>query len=195
MHRARLVVRLRLFVFLAAGGASCRARCIQGGGPAGRTAIVVFSHGSYCGRTLARDCSGCGVLAAAPNGSVCPISRASSASGSLSASRARVRAAIVIVGVGGKRSVLISISHREDASPSGQRQPAMTTLAMTNELAPARYPHKSPFVRAFAPAYRISVGAWTPRTAKPDARTETTPWTIASRAFVISASLLIMKRK
>ena len=40
--------------------------------------------------------------------------------------RIRVRAAIVIVG-GGKRSVLITISHREDASPSGQRQPAMTT--------------------------------------------------------------------
>jgi hypothetical protein len=52
-----------------------------------------------------------------------------------------------------------------------------------------------PIVRDFAPAYLISVGAWTPRTAKPDARTETTPWTIASRALVISASLLIMKRK
>jgi hypothetical protein len=47
----------------------------------------------------------------------------------------------------------------------------------------------------FAPNYRISSGALTPKMAKPDARTETTPWTNASRALVISASLLIMKRK
>ena len=33
----------------------------------------------------------------------------------------------IMVGVGRKRSVLITISHREDASPWGQRQPAMTT--------------------------------------------------------------------
>ena len=32
-------------------------------------------------------------------------------------------------------------------------------------------------------------------TAQPEAKTETTPWTIAKRALVISASLLIMKRK
>jgi hypothetical protein len=45
-------------------------------------------------------------------------------------------------------------------------------------------------VRAFAPAYRISVGEWAPRTAKPNARTETTLWTVASRAFLGSASLI-----
>src|SRR5260221_10085204 len=33
----------------------------------------------------------------------------------------------IMVGVGRKRSVLIMISHREDASPWGQRQPAMIT--------------------------------------------------------------------
>ena len=38
---------------------------------------------------------------------------------------ARGRTAIMIV-VGGKRSVLVSISHREDASPSGQRHIAGT---------------------------------------------------------------------
>src|SRR4029077_5642175 len=37
----------------------------------------------------------------------------------------RVRAAIIIV-VGGKRSVLVSISHHEDASPSAQRHIAGT---------------------------------------------------------------------
>jgi hypothetical protein len=43
--------------------------------------------------------------------------------------------------------------------------------------------------------YRISFGAWTPKMASPDASTETTPWTMASRVLVIGASLLIMKRK
>ena len=42
------------------------------------------------------------------------------------AAHMRIRIAIM-VGVGRKRSVLIMISHREDASPWGQRQPAMTT--------------------------------------------------------------------
>ena len=60
-------------------------------------------------------------------------------------------------------------------------------------------PQTSPCARPSTPNdypyYRISVGAWTPRTANPDARTETTPWTMARRAFVISASSLIMKRK
>ena len=43
---------------------------------------------------------------------------------------------LVVVG-GGKRSVRISISHRGGASPSGQRQPAMSAKP-DNELAPAR---------------------------------------------------------
>jgi ABC-type uncharacterized transport system substrate-binding protein len=38
-----------------------------------------------------------------------------------------------------------------------------------------------------APAYRISVGEWAPRTAKPNARTETTLRTVAGRAFMVSA--------
>ena len=41
--------------------------------------------------------------------------------------RAHADRTAIMVGVGRKRSVLITISHREDASPSGQRQPAMTT--------------------------------------------------------------------
>ena len=52
-------------------------------------------------------------------------------------------------------------------------------------------PRTSPCARRSTPSYLsylISVGAWTPSTANPDARTETTPWTIASRAFVSSAS-------
>jgi len=44
-----------------------------------------------------------------------------------------------------------------------------------------------PIVRAFAPAYRISVVEWLPRTAKPNARTETTLRTVAGRAFMVSA--------
>src|SRR6185436_18153031 len=100
-------------------------------------------------------------------------------------------AAIIVSGE--IRSFLISFSHRDDA-PSGQRQLAMSTNH-DERIGPCQIPHEPPSVRAFAPAYRISVGAWTPRTAKPDARTETTPCTIAKRAFVISASLVIMKRK
>jgi hypothetical protein len=86
-------------------------------------------------------------------------------------------------------SVLISISHRDDASPVGK-----AAYPLSNEPAAAGCSHRSPYERD-APLYRISSGAWTPRTANPDARTETTPWTKASRAFVISASSLIMKRK
>ena len=42
------------------------------------------------------------------------------------AAHIRIRTAIM-VGVGRKRSVLITISHREDAFASGQRQPVMIT--------------------------------------------------------------------
>jgi hypothetical protein len=57
---------------------------------------------------------------------------------------------------------------------------------MTNELA---LPDTLtiPIVRAFAPAYCISVGEWLPRTAKPNARTETKLRTIAGRAFMVYA--------
>src|SRR4029453_5380437 len=52
--------------------------------------------------------------------------------------RKRIALAATLVG-GGKRSVLISISHRDDASPSGQRQPRHVKQTMTS-VAPARYP-------------------------------------------------------
>jgi hypothetical protein len=38
----------------------------------------------------------------------------------------RIVLAASLVGSGGKRLVLISISHRDDASPTGQRHPAMS---------------------------------------------------------------------
>ena len=97
----------------------------------------------------------------------------------------------IMVIIGGKRSVLISISHRDDASPSGKPPTRPYKRTSRCQLAAPQIP-----MRAQKPlTYRISSGAWTPRTASPDARTETTPWTKANRAFVISASLLIMKRK
>ena len=43
--------------------------------------------------------------------------------------------------------------------------------------------------------YRISSGALTPSNAKPEASTVTIPFTRASRAFVVSRSFWIMKRK
>src|SRR5262249_35049207 len=98
-------------------------------------------------------------------------------------------AAAAVVVLRGIRSVLISISHRDDASPSTGSQ----IVRQTNGHLPV--PSHIPMRTANTPIYRISVGAWTPRTARPDARTETTPWTNASRAFVISASSSIMKRK
>ena len=100
----------------------------------------------------------------------------------------RMRVTAIVIIVRGKGSVLISISHRNDASPSG-KPPTRPTKRTDCYQMPSQVP-----CEGCAP-YRISSGAWTPRTAKPDARTETTPWTKASRAFVISASLLIMKRK
>ena len=105
--------------------------------------------------------------------------------------RARWLTAAIVVVVRGKRSVLVSISHRDDASPSGKPPTRPYKRTSRCQLIALTGPH----VSAVSPAYRISSGAWTPRTARPDARTETTPWTKASRAFVISASLLIMKRK
>src|ERR1700743_1319931 len=98
--------------------------------------------------------------------------------------------AVIVVVIGGKKSVLISISHRDHASPSGK--PPTHPLLQTNRLLPDTLtraqtsPQGSAEHAALVPVYRISTGASTPRTASPDARTETTPWTSASRAFVIS---------
>src|SRR3984957_9765660 len=101
--------------------------------------------------------------------------------------RSRPPVAIVIA-TGRKGSVLISIRHRDDVSPQGKvANPLFAT-------GPRRLPlSKSP--GKWHVSQRISFGAPTPRTPRPDAKTVTTRCTIASRAFVISASLLIIKRK
>ena len=198
MHRRRLVFRL-VIVFLRRGGGgsgvSCRARCIHAGGLGGahRAASSGGSYcsGGYCGRYGPRLQRMRRRLGRGPERIVLP-DQPCQLRKRIALGRA-VGITAIMVG-GGKRSVLISISHRDDASPSGQRQPAMSTNH-DERIGPCQIPHEPPSVRAFAPAYRISVGAWTPRTAKPDARTETTPCTIARRALVISASLVIMKRK
>src|SRR6478672_2400258 len=56
------------------------------------------------------------------------------------AAHIRIRTAIM-VGVGRKRSVLITISHREDCIRFGAAPTRHDHRAMTNELAPARHPH------------------------------------------------------
>src|ERR1700686_1503928 len=83
--------------------------------------------------------------------------------------RALVTAAVMVV-IRGKRAVLISISHRDDASPSGK--PSTHPFKRTG---PPPDAPTDPHLSGARPNYRISSGAWTPRTAKPDARTETTP--------------------
>src|ERR1700733_11053590 len=94
----------------------------------------------------------------------------------------------IVTATGRKGSVLISIRHRDDVSPQGK---VANPLVRTG---PRRLPlSKSP--GKWHVSQRISFGAPTPRTPRPDAKTVTTPCTIASRAFVISASLLIIKRK
>src|SRR6478609_9189528 len=60
--------------------------------------------------------------------------------------------------------------------------------AMTSELAPCQTPSQYPHCEGLRPSYCIiSLGEWLPRTAKPNARTETTLRTIAGRAFMVSA--------
>ena len=189
MHRIRLIVGLLGFKFWLGLRRDRAARALHPGRRAGRRAVILFRRRLVLGlrigprlqrmRGLGGGAEWIG-LADQP----CQFGQW------IALSPVRAVTIIAVVVLGGKRSVLISISHRDDASPSGQRQ-----TVMTQRIGPCHIPPQIPIVRAFAPAYRISVGAWTPRTAKPDARTETTPWTIASRAFVISASLLIMKRK
>jgi hypothetical protein len=74
---------------------------------------------------LARDCSGRGLCRGAERIGLPDQVRQFRQRIALAA-QIRIRTAIM-VGVGRKRSVLITISHREDAFASGQRQPAMTT--------------------------------------------------------------------
>ena len=111
-------------------GVSWRARCIHAGG-LGR-ASGCSSGGSYCcGRTLARDCSGSRRgLGRGPQRIILPDQPCEL--------RKRIALAATLVG-GWKRSVLISISHRDDASPTGQRQTRHVKQTMTS-VAPARYP-------------------------------------------------------
>ena len=71
--------------------------------------------------------------------------------------------------IGAERSVLVSISHRDDVFPSGKPPPSSLQASRPLPDAPTR------MQAAITPDYRISSGAWTPRMASPDAKTKTTP--------------------
>src|ERR1700760_3908843 len=109
----------------------------------------------------------------------------------LGACRRVLFVAVIVAARSSEWSTLISISHRGDAPPSG-KLPTRFYKRTDCRQVPSHIPMRKPLPLL---NYRISSGASTPKMAKPDARTETTPWTSANRAFVISASLFIMKRK
>ena len=94
-------------------------------GPAARSAVFFRRHHIAADATFARDCSGRGGgLGRSPERIGLPDQprefgkRIALAPPSLVDRRDHSRRR--------ERSVLISISHRDDASPSGQRQPAMS---------------------------------------------------------------------
>ena len=195
MHRARLIIllgfRLRLVVnrlsdFRPIGALHPRRRA-RGRAVLRRSAVADADRDRAAGAP--RGCT-FGLARPMPaNGSVWPISRASSAKGSLVA-LGRHRAAAE-KGLSWYRSAIVMMRPLREAPTRCYQRIGPCQMPSQIPIRECRHPcHIS-----LPQAYRISVGALTPRMASPDARTETTPWTIASRAFVISASLLIMKRK
>ena len=120
MHGARLVLRLRLFVFLLCRG------FLPGAlhpwrQPSGRAHF--FLRGGVLRADIGPRLQRKGGLGGGAERIGLPDQFRQRIA---LAAHIRIRTAIM-VGVGRKRSVLITISHREDAFASGQRQPAMTT--------------------------------------------------------------------